>query len=191
MSVGQDSPEQQTVRATRSTLLWAIAFVAFALDLLTKAWARQALTVGESWPSASAPARLRLVFNTNLDFGLTLPGGGTLLYTILGTSVIIAILWAAHGLSSRAMSYVIALGLVIGGGMGNLFERAWRGSATDFLDLHAGAFNIADVMVTLGALLYLWVRTRDGAREEKWTWHAIWVIPHVFPPSVRATSSPA
>jgi signal peptidase II len=187
MSVGQFSPARQQIRATRSTLFWVIALGVCACDYLTKAWARQALTVGEPWPSQSAPARFRLVHNPDLYLGLTLPVGGRVLYTLLGTSVIISLLWAAAHLSSRAFPYVIAFGLVIGGGMSNIFEVGLSGVATDFFDLHLGAFNLADVTIVLGLMLYLWVRARDGAREEEWTWRTIWVVPHVFPPSARAT----
>ncbi len=187
MRVGQFSPARQPIRATRSTLFWVITLGVVASDFLTKAWARQALTAGQPWPSQSAPARLLLVHNPNLYLGLTLPTGGRMLYTVLGASVIISLLWATAHLSSRALPYVIAFGLVIGGGMSNIFEVGLSGSATDFLDLHLGAFNLADVTVVLGLMLYLWVRARDGAREEEWTWRTIWVVPHVFPPSARAT----
>ena len=175
------------VRATESARLWAIAGAGLVLDALTKVWAAQTLTLGHYWPSASSPARLRLAFNANLNLGLTLPGGGRLIYSLLGTAVMLVILITAWRLSADARRYVIALGLLIGGGLGNLLERMLRGSVTDFLNLHAGSFNVADVLLTLGLLLYLRVRVRDGFRQEGWTWRTIWTIPHILPPSVRVS----
>jgi lipoprotein signal peptidase len=187
MKMGQFPPARPQIRATQSTLFWVITLSVFASDLLTKAWARQALTRGQPWPSQSAPVRLLLVNNPDLYLGLTLPVGGRVFYALLGASVIVSLLWAVAHLSSRAFPYVIAFGLVIGGGMSNIFEVGLNGGATDFVDLHMGAFNFADVTVVLGVMLYLWVRARDGAREEKWTWRTIWIVPHIFPPSARAT----
>ncbi len=51
-----------------------------------------------------------------------------------------------------------ALGLILGGAVGNLYDRLARGSVTDFLDFHAGgwhwpAFNVADSAITIGAAL--------------------------------------
>jgi signal peptidase II len=153
---------------TGSARFWAFACATFALDAQTKSWALRALTVEHPWPSADAAVRLRPVFNANLNLGLTLPGGSPFVYTVLGLAVTGTVLWTAARLSARNPSYLAAFGLVVGGGLGNVLERACYGRVTDFLDLHVGVFNVSDVAVTLGLVLYLRAHVRDGVRDGAW-----------------------
>ena len=132
---------------------------------------------------------MRLTFNANLDFGLTVPGGGRWAYTLLGVVIALALFRLSTRVPVHARTYATSLALVIGGALGNLSERIARGTVTDFLDLGAGSFNVADVVLTSGLLLYLYIRGRDGANEEGWTWHRQhWIMPHVLPPSARVRS---
>jgi signal peptidase II len=152
--------------AMGSARFWAFACAAFVLDAQTKSWALRELSAGRPWPSADAPARLRLVFNTNLNLGLALPGGGPFVYTLLGLAVTGALLWTAARLSTRDQPSLAAFGLVVGGGLGNVLERARFGRVTDFLDLHVGVFNVSDVAITLGLCLYLLAHVRDGVHGD-------------------------
>ncbi len=73
--------------------------------------------------------------------------------------VIVAVLFAWMVRESRAF-VVAALGLVIGGALGNVIDRARFGAVADFLDFHAfgfhwPAFNAADTAISLGALALL------------------------------------
>jgi len=63
--------------------------------------------------------------------------------------------------SAQSRGLAIALGLVIGGAVGNIYDRAVFGYVADFLQFHVGnwsfaIFNIADSCITLGALLLIW-----------------------------------
>ena len=60
------------------------------------------------------------------------------------------------------MSKITFLGIcfIIGGGIGNIFDRIWHGSVTDFIYIeyqpfHTGVFNVADLSITTGALLII------------------------------------
>ena len=60
----------------------------------------------------------------------------------------------------------LALTLVMGGAMGNLWDRIFRGSVTDFLDFYIGeyhwaTFNVADSAITIGAILLAWEMLRS------------------------------
>ena len=99
---------------------------------------------------------MRLAFNANLDFGLTVPGGGRWAYTLLGVVIALALFRLSTRVPVHARTYATSLALVIGGALGNLSERIARGTVTDFLDLGAGSFNVADVVLTSGLLLYLY-----------------------------------
>jgi signal peptidase II len=77
--------------------------------------------------------------------------------------------------SSQGMLLRMGLALVLGGAIGNLFDRIVRGTVTDFFEVHLGehyfpAFNVADSAITVGAcllLLDMWhSRERKGQTVE-------------------------
>jgi signal peptidase II len=172
--------------AMRSAPAWAIVAIVVLADWASKWFAVEMLRVGMPWPSSGNFPRLRLAFNANLDFGLTFPGGGPIVYTILGVGITALILRVGMHIPARAYGYVAAWGLLLGGCIANVTERVVRGTVTDFVDLGAGSFNVADVALICGALLYASLRFRDGKREEGWGWSDTrWVLPHVLPPSLR------
>lgn len=143
----------------------ACAAAAFALDQATKALAlgSPALTGGvEVLPVFN----LVLVRNHGVSFGML---GGIAPWwalILLGLAIVAALavwLWQSQ---SRLVS--MALGLVIGGALGNVIDRLRFQAVTDFLDFHlAGyhwpAFNLADVAIVCGAALLL----ADGLLWEK------------------------
>ncbi|OYW68353.1 MAG: signal peptidase II [Bosea sp. 12-68-7] len=143
------------------------ALAAAAVDQVTKAWALAAL-----WPPYSEGItvlpvlNLRLGFNTGVTFGLFAESAAgavwVLVLVTLGiTAMLLRWLWRT---ASRVEA--LALGLVIGGALGNVVDRIRIGAVVDFLDAHyAGwhwpTFNMADVAIVCGvALLIL-----DGLRS--------------------------
>lgn len=128
-----------------------------ALDQLTKAWAISALADG---PIAiiDTTVQFRLARNTGAAFSLFASGGP--IVGIIAVGVVILI-FVALGDASRRLE-AVALGLVLGGAVGNLLDRAFRGD--DFL---SGAvvdfvytsffptFNVADTAITFGVALLL------------------------------------
>jgi len=98
---------------------------------------------------------LRLTFNSGGAFGLLpgLPG-----FFLIATVVVIAtiLLWA-RGLEDGR--WAIPLGMILGGGLGNLCDRLFRefeGRVVDFVDLSFWpVFNVADAAITVGVLLVL------------------------------------
>jgi signal peptidase II len=128
-----------------------------ALDQLTKAWAINALADG---PIAIIDGTLqfRLARNTGAAFSLFASGGPIVGIMAIGVVILI---FVALGDASRRLE-AVALGLVLGGAVGNLLDRAFRGD--DFL---SGAvvdfvytsffptFNVADTAITFGVALLL------------------------------------
>jgi signal peptidase II len=128
-----------------------------ALDQLTKAWAIYALADG---PIAIIDGTLqfRLARNTGAAFSLFASGGPIVGIMAIGVVILI---FVALGDASRRLE-AVALGLVLGGAVGNLLDRAFRGD--DFL---SGAvvdfvytsffptFNVADTAITFGVALLL------------------------------------
>jgi signal peptidase II len=110
---------------------------------------------------------LTLGFNRGVSFGF-LGGGvaGPWLLSGLALVIVVALALWAHRAGSRAEA--TALGVIIGGAIGNVVDRIRQGAVTDFLDLHAfgwhwPAFNVADIGITGGVgllLLHGWLQGR-------------------------------
>jgi len=127
-------------------------------DQLLKRWA-----LGASLPQEVLPfLRLTLVMNRGALFGLMAhPWAGPLLTaaTALGAMAVGWFLWRARSRPAR-----LALGLVLGGALGNLIDRLRWGAVVDFADLHWGdyhwpAFNLADAAITVGVGLLILLGT--------------------------------
>ena len=101
-----------------------------------------------------------LTGNRGMSFGLFNNDAtmNTAVFTVLAAAIVIALLiWLrrAHNAVIR-----LALGLIIGGAIGNVVDRLSRGAVVDFLDFHIGnwhwfAFNIADAAICLGVAALL------------------------------------
>lgn len=131
-----------------------VAGVVLALDQATKLMVLWWL---DPWqPVAVTPfLNLRVVWNPGVSFGM-LGGAGPVLLTLLALAIVTAlVVWMAR--TDRGL-VGLALGLVTGGAIGNVVDRARFGAVLDFLDFHAfgyhwPAFNVADAAITIGAAL--------------------------------------
>jgi signal peptidase II len=140
------------LRARRLALVGAVAAAVVTADQLTKSWALRALDDGPVhlvWT-----LRLNLSFNSGAAFGL-----GRGLAPILAPLAIL-LLVALLGFGRSALTSLpgaVALGLVVGGALGNLADRLFRGhggAVVDFVDLQWWpVFNLADAAITCGVVL--------------------------------------
>lgn len=153
------------MRGLRTGLL--VAALVLVLDQATKALAL-AMLAGRPPVEVTGFFNLVLVWNRGVSFGMLQGLGemGPWLLSAFGAAVCIALLvWL--GRESRALTR-IALGLVLGGAIGNIVDRARFGAVVDFLDFHAlgyhwPAFNISDSAIVVGAVLLL----LDGLRRDR------------------------
>ncbi|WP_018876656.1 MULTISPECIES: signal peptidase II [unclassified Thioalkalivibrio] len=137
-------------------LLIAAAIV--VADQVTKIWAEHALTLFAPVEVTSF-FNLSLVYNPGAAFSFLAGAGDWGRWLLTGIAVVIGLLiigWLAR-LPRRAWWSVTALGLVLGGAVGNLIDRVRYGAVVDFLDFHwAGyhwpAFNVADMAIVVGAI---------------------------------------
>jgi len=149
-------------RAAPGWTRWLLVSVAVvALDLASKAWITHAFAPGEAREITSFFS-LVLVYNTGAAFSFLADAGGwqrwffTLL-TIAISVVLVVALRRAH--ASRLVP--LALALVLGGALGNLWDRLALGQVIDFLLVHWGphtfpAFNVADSAISVGVALLIW-----------------------------------
>ncbi len=141
--------------------LWLAAGVV-VLDRVTKLWALSVLDMHR--PVAVLPSlNLTLTRNTGAAFSLLSEAGGWQRWLFTGLASVIALVlvgWLAR-LPAHERGLAPALALVLGGALGNLWDRVSEGSVVDFVDLyfrgwHWPAFNVADAAITLGAGWLLW-----------------------------------
>jgi len=143
------------------------AAMVMALDQLTKQWALSALDDGPI--DLVGSLRLKLTFNDGAAFSLG--GGRTTLVAVLALAVSLVVLWM--GLTSDQRGRALGFGVIFGGAIGNLLDRAMRagdgvlgGRVVDFVDLQWWpVFNVADVALWIGiAIILIASRQPSGSR---------------------------
>jgi len=138
-------------------LFGGLAAIVLVLDQLTKAWIvgnvapGQVVDVVGSW--------VRLIFSRNDGALFGLFGSSATLFAIGSVAVLVLIVWY-HARSSRSLLLSIALGLLLGGALGNLIDRFRLGYVVDFVDMGIGTlrfftFNVGDSAISTAILLLL------------------------------------
>jgi len=152
--VQERRPVAQVSRARRYALVWGVAAVVVLVDQLSKWWAVDRLSRGPIGIVGSF--RLALTHNSGGAFGL---GSGVVPVVVLAVIALVVVVFVV-GRSVDRMSMAVALGLVLGGAIGNLADRLFRspgfgrGSVIDFVDLRWWpVFNGADAAITCGCVL--------------------------------------
>jgi signal peptidase II len=142
-----------------------------ALDQLGKQIAEAKLPLGEAIPVLPILDLYR-VHNTGIAFSLLAGYSGLALIalTLLISAGVLIFWWRADEGGRLA---TVGYGLILGGALGNLFDRVFRGHVVDFLLLHLGdwtlfVFNLADAALMLGpiVLLFVYYRPRGARRVE-------------------------
>jgi signal peptidase II len=151
----------------RTYLLIGIAsLIILGLDQLTKELAMSALDDGPI-DIIEGALTLRLTYNSGGAFGVLqgLPG----FFLIATLVVIVLILFWARRLEER--SWAIPLGMILGGGLGNVTDRVVRetgGRVVDFVDLHWWpVFNLADASIVTGVGIILLLSARRETRTAR------------------------
>src|SRR6185369_9688901 len=133
----------------------AVAAIALVLDQATKFFFHDLLVVGGPRAIEVLPFfNLVTVWNYGISFGLFT--SGSVVFVGLALAIVVALLvWLR---SVTAPLIAVALGLVIGGAIGNVIDRLRFGAVFDFLDFHVAgwhwpAFNVADSAICVGVFL--------------------------------------
>ncbi|MDH7570203.1 MAG: signal peptidase II [Armatimonadota bacterium] len=149
-------------------LFWALAATVLAADQGTKAWVSATLAPGEYVAILGRVVGIRVSANTGAAFGLLASAGPALtLLTLAGVAALL--LYTRH--VSRAHPFALpALGLLLGGALGNLADRVRLGHVVDFIYTSFWpTFNVADIALTAGAILLslglLGASHRSAARD--------------------------
>ena len=136
-----------TGRGRPLLLFSAVAAVTVVLDQTTKAVALSHLQSGPI-PLLGGVIGLSLTRNTGSAFGLPAPAWVTTAVSLI--VCVVVLVWVARG-AGASLVRAIALGLVLGGAVGNLADRVCAGGVLDFIDLGIWpVFNVADIALTIG-----------------------------------------
>lgn len=126
-----------------------------ALDRLAKVWAVDHLRQGAAGPDFGL-VDLTLVHNAGAAFGMG-QGSGTIFIAIAIVICAAVIIWLVVGKRHNALE-ITALALVVAGGIGNCIDRLTTGYVVDFIRftfIDFPVFNVADICVTCGVILFL------------------------------------
>jgi signal peptidase II len=138
----------------------AIVATVFLLDRLTKGWALDRLYL----KSVQVVSWFRLTYaeNTGVSFGLFRDKNA--FFLVFSGALVGVLLFLRRRIQAHGRSASLGYALVLGGALGNLFDRISYGFVVDFLDFSffPAVFNVADSAITAGAVLMAW-----GMRERK------------------------
>lgn len=144
-------------------LAGAVCGLVFAADQAAKAAIEAHLVPGQ-YEEVLGPLELTLSHNRGVAFGLA---GGAGLKLVLTTALALAVIGYLFSRNPQRPGMWLAVGLVAGGAIGNLADRIRADAVTDFIAVASWPpFNLADVSITLGVLLLVYLYLGDAEREE-------------------------
>ncbi len=170
-------PAQPSPRARKPgwrawLLLFGVAALTIALDQATKAYVAAHLALHESWMPLRVVEpyfRFTHVHNTGAAFGV-FPQGGSI-FLVIAVVVSLVIVYYYRQMPDGSLLVRLALGLQMGGALGNVIDRVRLGYVVDFLNVRFWpVFNVADSAIVLGVVLLVLEMLRDEyqlARERK------------------------
>jgi len=135
----------------------AVAVLVALADQVSKAWILERFA--DPPPSGLIAAtpflNLALVWNRGMSFGLFNSDAAlnTVIFSVLAAGIVAGlVLWLWR---TREWLLALAIGLVVGGAVGNVIDRLRHGAVVDFLDFHLGqwhfyVFNLADAAISIG-----------------------------------------
>lgn len=160
---GAGEPDQAVRRRRRMPVLLGVAALAYVLDLVSKTLVVQHLEGHPAIPVLGSYLQLWATRNSGAAFGIG--QGMTIVFTVIALIVIGVIARLSRRLFS--VPWAIALGLLLGGALGNLTDRIFRspgvlrGAVVDFIaPKDFAVFNLADSAIVCGGVLIVWLSFR-------------------------------
>ncbi len=173
-SAGAETVGEGAVAGTASSKLGLTSIViavVLAIDLLTKWWAVETLTLYQPVPVLGDFFQFTYTHNRGAAFGIDI-GEHSRVFFLSLSLVALAVLAAIHRTTPAwDRLRIFALSLIAGGALGNIIDRfRYEAGVVDFLDFGIGTsrfpvFNMADTAVTVGATLLLISFYLEGRRE--------------------------
>jgi len=157
------------------TLTLVVAFGVVLLDRWSKAWVLNHMPLyAEHDLLPSLYPYFRLVHSTNTGIAFGLFQNGTILFTIIPAIAVVAIAAYAYLQDDASILLSVSLGMMLGGAIGNLWDRLAYGAVIDFLSVRISdtlvwpTFNLADTFVVIGTgllVLHFLLEERKANRQ--------------------------
>lgn len=139
-----------------------LALGVFLLDRVSKFWVVDILDLENTGPQPVLSFfELRFLENTGISLGLFQMDGDLGRYSLIALTGVVSIIVAVWLWRATSPLIKTALGMVLGGAIGNIWDRFEYGGVADFLHFFIGdwsfyIFNVADAAITVGVILLLW-----------------------------------
>lgn len=149
---------------------YSTAAAVLAADQVTKRMALGWLELHRPVEVIGDFIRLTLVWNRGAAFSFSWGGPAVITVITAAAAVFVSVLIWRH--PDRPRGFMIQLGAILGGALGNLLDRLMYGKVVDFIDVGLGGrrwptFNVADIAITIGGIaLFLIYRRMRGADAE-------------------------
>ena len=135
-----------------------VAVLVIVLDQISKEWVRSAFSLHDSIPVIPGFFNLTYIRNTGAAWGMF--SGQNIALSVLALVMLVVLVIFRRKILPPGRVHRVALGLLCGGIVGNLFDRLRLDYVTDFLDFywrsyHFPSFNVADSSICIGVGIYL------------------------------------
>ncbi len=153
----------------------SIATLIFALDRGLKYWVVEGMDLRnlgriEVWPPY---LNLHMAWNEGINFGLFGSGSDVTRWVLIGIGLAISLGLLVWFRKAKGVWLPLAVGLVIGGAIGNIYDRISYGAVADFLNMsccgfdNPYAFNVADISIFLGAVGLVFLDAKQSKKKRK------------------------
>ena len=155
----------------RILLILFIIITVVGVDRLTKGLVRSNLLLGEAIPSNDSFIQIVYTLNDGVAFSMFAghKTGIFILQTVLVISIVIMLVYFC--VKVQSILAIVALSMMLGGGIGNLIDRIHIGAVVDFISVGSfPVFNVADSCLTVGCglmLFYVIINERKNYRAAK------------------------
>lgn len=156
---------------TSRVIFFLIALIAFLIDQATKYWIATSMTINEQIPVIGNFFLITSHRNRGAAFGIL--QDQRWFFVVVTTVVLIGIVWYMLKIKKSGNRLLqTALSLVLGGAIGNFFDRALTGEVVDFLQFNFGSytfpiFNVADSCIVVGVALIILDSILEIRREKR------------------------
>jgi len=153
-------------------IILSVVFLIFIIDRLSKIYVINESTKNLSnYIYTSKYLNIRLIWNEGIAFGL-FSFDNNLLYHSLTSIILIIILIIIYMVTKHVSLKRYSLILILGGALGNFYDRLFYGAVPDFIDFHINnfhwfIFNFADISITIGVLFMIILEIIDKNDYEK------------------------
>ncbi len=154
---GSPATTRPVARRARWGVFLALAALVVVVDQLSKAWLLANVSLGEVMSVVGDYVRFVLSQNSGALFGLF--RDQAILFALVSVGVV-GLIVLYHGRAGRSLYLSVALGLLLGGAIGNMIDRLRLGYVVDWVDIGLGdlrfwTFNVADSAISLAIVMLL------------------------------------